>query len=174
MVRYDCGMADKKHPGGRPTKYNKEFHPKLALLLAEKGLTLPQIAEQMKVAPSTVSKWQVEHVEFSEALKNGKEGPDDLVERSLFERATGFKHTVQKPMSVSNGTGMGSEIEIVEFEERIVPDVTAQIFWLKNRRPERWREKVDQVHSGTVSVTTMTREQALEEVKRLESQLEKG
>ena len=171
---YDWGMEKPKHPGGRPTKFNKDFHPKLALLLAEKGLTLPQIAEQMNVAPSTVSKWQVEHAEFSEALKNGKEGPDDLVERSLFERATGFKHIVQKPMSVSCGQGLGSEVEIVEFEERVVPDVTAQIFWLKNRRPERWREKIEQVHSGTVNVATMTREQALEEVKRLESQLEKG
>ncbi len=34
--------------------------------------------------------------------------------------------------------------------KQVSPDVTAQIFWLKNRRPDRWRDKQDIEHSGGV------------------------
>lgn len=170
-------MAEMKHPGGRPTKYNKSFHPKWGKALALRGFTTVQIAEEFGVATSTVSKWLVEHKEFSESLKTAKEEPDDIVERSLFERATGYRHKVQKPMSVSQGSGMGAEIEIVEYEERVAPDVTAMIFWLKNRRPEKWREKQDIEHSGEIKVNPyhgMSADQVKAEIQRLKDQIEKS
>jgi hypothetical protein len=36
--------------------------------------------------------------------------------------------------------------------EHIPPDVIACIFWLKNRRPELWRDKHDVEHSGEVGI----------------------
>jgi hypothetical protein len=39
------------------------------------------------------------------------------------------------------GTIEEEHIEYVEEEVYIAPDTTAQIFWLKNRRPDKWRDK---------------------------------
>lgn len=140
----------KKHPGGRPTKYNAQFHPLLAESLARNGLTNEQIAEKMGLATSTVSLWMNEHQEFSDALKRGREEPDDKVERSLYKLATGFEYEAEKPMVVSIGNNEGSEVQLVKYRERVLPNTTAQIFWLKNRRPDRWRDKQEIEHSGFV------------------------
>ena len=59
-----------------------------------------------------------------------------------------MKKTVQKPIKLKeikydNGKRV-SENERIEYAEEevfIPPDTTAQIFWLKNRRPDKWRDK---------------------------------
>ena len=79
-----------KHAGGRPSKYNPEYHPKLAEAWAACGKTEVEIADKLEVSPATITNWKNEHPEFLAALKNGKELPDDQVERSLFERAIGY------------------------------------------------------------------------------------
>ena len=125
---------------GRPSKYNPEFHPALVEALARNGLTNEQIAEKMHIAISTINEWCHAHTDFSIALKRGREEPDSKVERTLYRMAIGFEYDAEKPMTV--GTGMGeSEIQIDKYRERVLPNVTAQIFWLKNRRPDRWRDK---------------------------------
>jgi len=138
--------------GGRPTKYNPKFHPLLAEALAASGKTVDQIADKIGVHRDTIFDWQNKHPEFSDALKKGKEGPDDKVERSLFERATGYTFDSEKIVTISLGQGMGSEVERVAIEEHCPPDVTAQIFWLKNRRPDRWREKQETELSGALNL----------------------
>ena len=148
-------------PGGRPTKYNKEFHPLLAEALASKGLTEDQIAVKMGVSLKTIANWKNEHEEFLHALKAGKEEPDDLVEKSLFERATGYTYDSEKIVVLSMGQGLGSETERVPIKEHCPPDVTAQIFWLKNRRPDRWRDKQEVEHTGGISVTLESLDESL-------------
>lgn len=140
-----------KHPGGRPTKYKPEYCLTVEYM-ARAGMTDAQIAEKLGISEATITNWKKDYPEFLASLKAGKEDPDDLVERSLFERATGYQHEVEKPMVVSMGKDNGSEVEIVKFTESLAPDVTAQIFWLKNRRPDRWREKAEVEHSGTVQI----------------------
>lgn len=142
---------DTKHPGGRPTKYNPEFHPLLAESLARNGLTNDQISEKLDINPSTLAAWMNEHSEFSKAIKAGKEEPDSKVERSLFELATGYSHDVEKPMVVGDGEGI-SHIEIAKYRERMAPHPTAIIFWLKNRKPKKWRDKQETELSGTIGV----------------------
>lgn len=128
-------------PGGRPSKYNPELHPQLAEAWANAGRTEEQIAEKCGVAPSTLALWKNEHPEFSEALKRGKEEPDDNVVRSLYQRAIGYSYPSEKLLVVSDGRGEGSHIEREDITEHCPPDVTACIFWLKNRRPNEWRDK---------------------------------
>ena len=135
---------------GRPTKYKPEYC--LAVeYMARVGLTDVQIAERLDVTEATLTTWKKTYPDFLASIKRGKEEPDDIVERSLFERATGYNHRVEKPMSVSDGSGCGSHIETIEYTESLAPDVTAQIFWLKNRRPDRWREKQELSISGELS-----------------------
>jgi hypothetical protein len=153
--------APNKHPGGRPTDYNPDIHPRLAEAWATSGKIDKQIAEKLGVSESTLNLWKKKHPEFSESLKRGKEGPDDLVEASLFTRATGYTFDSEKILAVSDGQGMGSHVERIKTKEHCPPDVTAIIYWLNNRRPARWRNRheVTGPGGGPLELANMTREE---------------
>jgi len=139
--------------GGRPSKYDEKLHPRLAKAYAMAGLTDAQMAEEMGIALATLKNWKNDFPEFMAALKEGKEEPDAKVEKSLFRQALGYEYEAQKPLVVSDGSQVGSHIEIAKYRERVAPNVTAQIFWLKNRRPDRWRDKQDiQVETGPLEI----------------------
>lgn len=104
----------------------------------------------MQISPSTLYEWKKKHTEISEALKKGKEYSDRLVENALFRKAVGFEKKIVKPVKIKEvlyeGGKRVSEKESIRLVEEIVyfpPDVAAQIFWLKNRKPEKWREKIN-------------------------------
>ena len=103
----------------------------------------------MGVSYSTLCEWKDHRFpEILEALKKGKAPVDIEVENALFKRATGYTVTIKKPIKVKTkrqlkdkGTIEEEHIEFVEEEIYIAPDTTAQIYWLKNRRPDKWRDK---------------------------------
>ena len=137
---------------GRPTKYKEEFVEqvyKLCLL----GATDIEIADFFSVCEDTINNWKVEYPEFFVSIKKGKDTHDsDKVERSLRDRAIGYSHDEQKIFN-DNGSAM-----VVDTTKHYPPDTTAAIFWLKNRQPERWRDKseVDNKLSGEVKSTIDT------------------
>ncbi|MBL8968259.1 MAG: hypothetical protein JNG85_14730 [Spirochaetaceae bacterium] len=133
--------AGEKAKTGRPTKYDPAIHPALGEAWAAAGKTDKQIAEKLGIAESTLNLWKIEHPAFSESLTRGKAGPDEQVESSLFARATGYSFDTEKLLVVSDGKDLGSHVERHPIVEHCPPDVTACIFWLKNRRPDRWRDK---------------------------------
>ena len=132
----------------RPTKYNPDY-TKQALKLCRLGATDKELADFFGVAESTLNKWKEEHPEFSESLKEGKALADAEVADKLYKRATGYEHPAVKIVANAN---TGQE-HVVNFTERYPPDTTAAIFWLKNRRPDLWRDKVQQEHEHSGSVT---------------------
>lgn len=132
--------------GGRPSEYNPDTHPAIAESLARKGFTNTEIAEGLRIATSTLHEWRGKYPEFSDAVKRGKEVADDLVEKSLYQRAVGEDVTETKTIRLADG---GSRVETLN---KRVADTTAMIFWLKNRRPEEWRDKQDIEHSGNISI----------------------
>lgn len=104
-------------------KYGRWLEPDGLILLrgwARSGLTDEQIAKNMGISTSTLYQWKKDHPEISEALKEGKEVADYKVENALFLLATGFEDSEGKWHP---------------------PNITAIIFWLKNRKPQEWREK---------------------------------
>ena len=118
---------------------------------ARDGLTDEQIARNMGVAYSTFRDWIGKFSALSASLKKGKAPVDIEVENALLKRATGYTVKLKKPIKVKTTkriTGKGEvteeRIEYADEEQYIPPDTTAQIFWLKNRRPERWRDKRDE------------------------------
>lgn len=119
----------------RSSNYNKQIHCNSVNRLAAKGFTEQEIADLMGISLRTLNYWKEKHPEFLQALKEGKEVPDDAVERSLFERATGYEH---EDTYFSNYQG---EVTATTYQKHYPPDPTSMIFWLKNRRPERWRDK---------------------------------
>ncbi len=102
---------------GRPTKYVKRY-AKEAAHLCRMGSTTEQLAEFFDVTTSTIKLWAQKQPAFSAALKE-KLTADQQVEQSLFRKANGYDHG----------------------DKHYPPDTTAQIFWLKNRQPGRWRDK---------------------------------
>ena len=94
---------------------------------ARRGCTMEEIAAKMSINADTLYRWQKKYPSLYEALKNGKDEADIVVENSLYRRATG-----------------GYSYEVTKTErtiKEVPPDTTAQIFWLKNRRPQDWRDK---------------------------------
>ena len=128
--------------GGRPTDYKEEYAEqarKLCLL----GATDANLADFFGVVESTINNWKIANPEFLESLKAGKMLADAVVAESLYHRATGYSHQEEK---VFNN---GGEIVTYESVKHYAPDPTSAIFWLKNRQPDKWREK--QEHTVTLS-----------------------
>ena len=92
----------------------------------------------MGIGVSTLSKYKVEHVELVGALKKGKEVVDIEIENALKKRATGYSYIEVK--TTTNAAGITTTTEITK---EVAADTTAQIFWLKNRKPKEWRDRKD-------------------------------
>lgn len=147
---------------------------------ARDGLTDEQIAENMNIVASTLYEWKKRYPEISEALKRNKELVDIEVENALLKKALGFKENIRKAIKVKevlyeNGKRKSEKehIEYADEEVFVPPDTTAQIFWLKNRRPEQWRDKQDIEHSGAVNVRKVYDEMSEEELMELAKKYEK-
>ena len=101
----------------------------------------------MGISVSTLCEWKNKFPEFSEALKRGKEVADYIVENELFESCKTRTVTVKKPIKLKKVMVDGKkrlEEEQIEYAEEqvVVPaNVTAQIFYLKNRKPDKWKDK---------------------------------
>ena len=128
----------------RPTKYKAEYAEqarKLCLL----GATDQEIADFFDVEVRTIHRWKAAHEEFCHALKAGKEQADERVERSLYQKAIGYEQDEVKIFMPA-----GAEAPVyADYRAKIAPDTTAAIFWLKNRRPDRWRDKRDLDHTSS-------------------------
>jgi len=126
---------------GRPSKYKPEFAEQ-ARKLCVLGATDLDIANFFEVDARTIYRWKAEFEEFRQSLKRGKDEADDLVEQRLFQRATGYTHDAVRIFMPKDA----DEPVYAPYIEHHAPDVTAAIFWLKNRRPEQWRDRHE--HSG--------------------------
>lgn len=119
---------------------------KLREWASQKENTVAIIAAKMGISPSTFYYWMNEYDKFREAFDDGRRGVDEEVESSFFKLCTGFKETVKKPQKIKRTEfdERGRKIEyeeIVEVEEEVYikPDITAQKFYLTNRKPDKWR-----------------------------------
>jgi hypothetical protein len=130
-------------PAGRPSSYKPEYAEQ-AVKLCSLGATDAELADFFNVTTVTIWRWQSAHVEFCNALKRGKDAADERVERSLYARATGYTHDAVK---IFMPAGAKKPV-YAKYQEHVPPDVTAQIFWLKNRRRDEWRDKQEHEHTG--------------------------
>lgn len=127
---------------------------------ARDGLTDEEIASRMGINVRSLYNWKNKDVRIFQALKRGKEVSDIEVENALRKKALGFRESEQvvstrKTVEYENGRRVRevSEPVITEVEKYYPPDTTAQIFWLKNRKPEQWRDKQEQKIDFSEKVT---------------------
>lgn len=100
---------------------------------AREGLTEEQIAHNMKISVKTLYNWKNKELQILQALKKGKKVVDFEVENALLKRALGYEY---EELTYESG------ILTKKVKKQVPPDTTAQIFWLKNRKPSSWRDKV--------------------------------
>jgi hypothetical protein len=119
--------------GGRKPKYQTAW-ARIARKACERGLTDREVANLLGINASTFYRWRVEYPHFARAVRLGKEMADARVERALFSRAVGYDYDIEKQIMTRRGPQM------LRWREHLPPDVGAAMAYLKNRRPDRWRD----------------------------------
>ena len=127
---------------------------------ARDGLTDEQIAHNMGITKTTLYDWVKRFPAISDSLKEGKAPVDQEVENALLKRALGFTYEEtttdieEIPTAKTDEDGnpiMRTITHTKTVTRTALPDTTAQIFWLKNRRPDKWRDKPAEVEDkGTM------------------------
>lgn len=132
-------------------KYQEWLEPEGLLKIegwARDGLTEEQIAENMGICRDTLYEWKKQFSDISDTLKKGKEVIDRQVENALLKRALGYEYE-----EVSEKYELGILTERKVTKKQVVPDTTAQIFWLKNRKPSDWRDKPEgETEQGGITI----------------------
>jgi hypothetical protein len=110
---------------------------------ARDGLTDEQIAENIGINRDTLYTWKKKYSDISDALKSGKEVADFQVENAMHKAATGFYYYEDAV------TNKGDVVSVKKYQP---PNATLNIFWSKNRRPDRWRDKQEHDVNANVGV----------------------
>ena len=131
---------------------------------ARDGLTDKQIAENIGVAYSTFRDWIKRFPALSAPLKRGKEVIDRQVENALLKRALGYEYVETTKELTDLGLTVTKQVT-----KQVAPDTTAQIFWLKNRKPKEWRDKKETEVTGNLSVNNPFSDLSVEELRKLAS-----
>jgi hypothetical protein len=128
--------------GGRKTVYS----PRMALVArkcCERGMTDTEIAYILGIGLATLYRWKLDHPGFSRVFKLGKAEADDRVERSLYSRAIGYDYIAEKAVMTRHGQ------KTMRYRQHLPSDSTAAAWYLKNRRPDRWRDAHRHEHVAT-------------------------
>lgn len=128
-------ILSKKYHMGRKSAYKEEYN-QLAENYALLGATDKEMADLFSVTERTLNQWKKDYPEFLQSLKKGKNIADANVASRLYNRAIGYNCKATK-----FATSEGKITDSKEYIEHYPPDTTAAIFWLKNRQPEKWRDK---------------------------------
>ena len=169
---------------GRTSKYKPKYAEVAERLCQEKGYTDKNLAIHFKVSEATINRWKNEFCEFCESLKKGKDDFDSrVVEQALLKRAVGYSYVeTTRELQSENEEVIDDEDEESEISiqtlavtkkvtKHMAPDVTAEIFWLKNRQPQRWSDMKEIEHR----IKGITEPLTLEEMeKRLKAAKKAG
>lgn len=160
----------KKNNGGRKGKYYNWLTEEGLIKLegwARDGLTDEQIAQNIGISRSTLNEWKKKFSDISDALKKGKEVVDRQVENALLKRALGYSYDeVTQERIFNEETGRVELIPVKVVTKEVQPDTTAQIFWLKNRRPDLWRDRKE-LDANVKHENNPFQELTTEELKKL-------
>ncbi len=126
---------------GQPSTYNAQYHCEMVFNLCLLGATDDEIATVLHIDKVTLYNWQQQNPEFFNSFTQGKLDADARVARSLFHRAIGYEHKAVKIFK-----GANDQPVYAEYQEHYPPDTQAASLWLRNRQPQRWRDRTETVH----------------------------
>lgn len=124
------------------SKYNSEYHDDWAWSLAIKGATNEEIAQAFGISTRTFIRWKQEHESLDKAVTEGKDIADAKVEKSLYQRAIGYKVTDEDvTVETDHRTGERRPARVKKTTKNIPPDTMAIMYWLNNRRRTQWSQR---------------------------------
>lgn len=156
-----------EHTGpGRPSEYDRRFAP-IARQMCSMGATNANLADAFDVTTTTIENWLRQHTDFAEAVAFGKaEVFDPLIERSLAQLALGYSVDVEEVKIDKDG-----DEHRYTLRKHFAPNVTAAIFWLKNRQPDRWRDVWRVEHDNKAALEKLTAAEVLEKIREQMAEL---
>jgi hypothetical protein len=119
--------------GGRPTLYQPKY-AEIARRMCTQGATRADLADRFGVTINTIVAWGLEHDDFAASCRQGREAADERVQQSFYERAVGYTYDSEKIFVVQG------QVVREKIKEHVPPDPRAAEFWLRNRRPDRWKD----------------------------------
>lgn len=129
---------------GKYQEWLKEDNLLLIEGWAREGLTDEQVAHNMGCNVASLYRWMNDHCEIREALKKGRKPLDLMVENALLKSALGYDAEEETwERKFNRVTGEYEMICVKKTKKHIPPSNTAQIFWLKNRKPNEWKDRTD-------------------------------
>ena len=134
-------------PGGRPSLYRDEYVTqvrRLALL----GLTDEEMASFFEVSKHTLYEWDEAHPEFLDSRARGERHADGRVAERLYHRALGYSHRAVKIFMPAGA----SEPVYADYVEHFPPDTQAASLWLRNRQPDKWKDRTEQAVYGDLNI----------------------
>lgn len=151
--------TDKKPAkNGRPSKFDT-IDLKVVEKCVRKGFTDEEISEILSITVRTFHNWKKQYEKFFHSLKDWKKYADEKVERSLYKRATGYKCD-------DTHVSFGKEgVILTPLIKHYPPDPTSMIFWLKNRQPAKWRDRIEVSNLSETELERL-REIATQEMKQ--------
>lgn len=118
---------------------------------ARDGLIDEQIAHNIGIARSTLYGWKNDYPVIDEALRKGKEVVDREVENALLNKALGYNYIEEQESEEIDPDGEVTKKKTTR-TKHVSADTTAQIFWLKNRKPAEWRDRKEVDVSGGLEI----------------------
>lgn len=100
------------------------------------SLTKRELAENLGISPATLARWEKEYPEIADAVRCGREITDIKVENAILKKALGFPTKEVKKVRKADG-----QEEVTTVYKSVPPDLSAASVWLKNRCPEKWKDK---------------------------------
>ena len=141
-------------PAGRPSKYDDKYNEqayKLCLL----GATDKELADFFQIDEATFYRWKNDYPQFCDSLTRGKMVADADVAKSLYQRAKGYEHK-----ETITATFQGKITDTMDVIKHYPPDTPAATLWLKNRQPNKWRDKVETeitgLNGGPIELSNVT------------------
>ena len=149
-------METKKEKRGRKSRYEDYVGSQLAKIedWCREGLIEKEISKRLGVSASQFQEYKRQHSELTETLKQGKTEPDYRVQNSLYKRALGYQYTETKTIKDESGKVIRTETST----KQLASDVTACIWWLKNRMPGKWKDRHDQEFDEDFVITVTLNE----------------
>lgn len=159
------------------TKFTKEFAD-LAIKLAGKGYLDKEICEYADVSINTFYKWKQKNPEFAEALMKAKHKINQKIEAQAYKRAMGYMVTEIKTITGTNENGEEEIIRVEKLNKHIPSDTKILMMLLKNRMPEKYRDRQEIQLSGevntnmTINLDTLSDEDLIREIEKLGGDLD--
>ena len=141
-------------PSDGPGKYRPKY-AELAYKMAQLGTSHKRIAWILEISESTFYEWQERHAGFKIALKAGMDLADANVANSVYRGAVGYSHPHEEIKVI------GEEVVRVPTMKHYPPNPHLATFWLKNRQPELWKEKVEIVEKPSIALVDKEAMEAL-------------